>query len=162
MPRDQYQIVLASGCETFSIAQAFAENPNKQGLSNLNVITTNGWAQAGWNKDLEAVFDSLYSDDPGFDPQPVSGLLTRMNRASALDEMYGLHGIDGNPQLHPFARIDLRGQSCSKDADCGGPGNRCTNKGGKSVCSASCTASTGCPSGSQCTAIGHGLQSQCL
>jgi hypothetical protein len=161
MPSDQYQIVLVSGCETFSVGEAFAENPNKPGLQNINVITTNGFAQAMWNKDVESLLGALYGDGD-FDPKPISAMLTTINRASALDDMYGLHGIDHDPKLHPFARVELLGQSCRADADCGGPGNRCSKSGGKSVCSASCIDDSACPSPFHCKGVSTDLPKQCL
>ncbi len=160
MPRDQYQIILASGCETYSIAQAFSQNPSKPGLANLNIITTVGWSQAGWNKDVDALLDALYG--ASFNPPTISGMLTKLNRTSALNDLYGLHGIDGDPKLHPFARVDLLGTSCRADADCGGPGNRCSKSGAKSVCSASCVNDSACPAPYRCKAVADGVQKQCL
>lgn len=154
MPSDRFQLVMASGCQTFSIGQAFSENPNKPGLANLNVITTIGWSQAGWNKDIDAVVDSLWGDDSaGFDPPSIATMLSALNRSSALDDIYGLHGIDGDPKLHPFARLDRLGQACSSDVDCGGTGNRCTKAGSKKTCSVTCLDDTACPSGYACRPV---------
>jgi hypothetical protein len=63
---------------------------------------------------------------------------------------YGLHGIDGNPRLYPFARLDTLGDACTVNADCGGEGNRSMKVGIERVCSATCTATAGCPSGYTC------------
>ena len=45
--------------------------------------------------------------------------------------MYGVHGIDDNPQMHPWAQPELSCAPCATDDDCGGPGNRCVSFDGQ-------------------------------
>ena len=151
MPTDRYQIVMASGCDTFSIGQAFRENANKPNLANLNVITTNTFSNAGTNEEVMNLLDMLYAGRASkFTAKPVSAMLQKMN-GSEMGSMYGVHGVDGDPRLHPFAQLDTLGQSCTKSSQCGGDGNRCTKISSSSkVCSATCLADAACPSGYRC------------
>jgi hypothetical protein len=68
--------------------------------------------------------------------------------------MYGVHGIDNDPKLHPFAHAEKFGTACTQNSECGGVGNLCTNVGtaGK-VCTAACAADPGCGPGYACKAV---------
>ena len=46
MPRT-YQIVVANGCNTYDLGQAFWKNPGKADHTNINVITTTSFSNAG-------------------------------------------------------------------------------------------------------------------
>ena len=68
--------------------------------------------------------------------------------------MYGMHGIDDNPALHPFARPENLGRSCTVNAACGGIGNMCVSVGSAGrKCPAACAADRGCPTGYACKAV---------
>ena len=91
-------------------------------------------------------------------PQSQLGLLTRLDRESSgvgFHTMYGVHGIDEDPQLHPFAVRANFGKACSANADCGGPGNLCVRATSSSPkrCTAACTADAGCGDGYACKAV---------
>lgn len=148
MPRDRYQVVLAEGCDTYQIGTAFKENPAKQG-ANVDVITTTSFSDASSPAAVESFVAALLARDSlqRLRPQPVSGLLTRLDSASwSFTSMYGMHGIDDNPKLVPWAKTAKFGQACSVNADCGGPGNLCVgtaSTGGKK-CTVACAADAGC------------------
>ena len=64
--------------------------------------------------------------------------------------IYGVHGIDGNPQLHPWANLDKLGQTCARHSDCGDTGgNRCVTSTGGKQCAAVTLAKAGCPAGTR-------------
>jgi hypothetical protein len=64
--------------------------------------------------------------------------------------MYGVHGIDDNPRVHPFADLAKSCTSCTSNASCG-DGMRCVrDKDGRRACLAECTATVGCKSGQTC------------
>lgn len=68
--------------------------------------------------------------------------------------MDGIHGIDDNPALHPYADREMMGQACGVNADCGGLGNLCVRQvNGARSCSAACTADAGRPDGMGCQQI---------
>jgi hypothetical protein len=106
MPRDRYQVVLAEGCDTYQLGTAFKENPNKAG-KNVDVITTTSFSDASSPASVENFISALLARDTlaRLRPQPVSTLLTRLDGASAgFTSLYGMHGIDDNPGLVPWAK----------------------------------------------------------
>jgi hypothetical protein len=159
MPRDRYQVVLAEGCDTYQIGTAFKENPNKQG-KNVDVITTTSFSDASSPAAVQQFVAALVARDSTgrLRPQPVSGLLTQLDGNSrSFTTMYGMHGIDDNPKLVPFAKPGNFGKTCSANADCGGPGNLCVSAGtgqGKK-CTAACAqlGASGCGTGYTCKAV---------
>lgn len=155
--RSDYQLILAEGCDTYQIGQAFKDNPAKQG-KNVDVITTMSFSNASSPAAVQNFMSALLARDSAghLRPEPVSGLLTRMDNESwGFRPMYGMHGIDDNPTLVPFARRDNFGKACSVNADCGGPGNLCVGSastGGK-TCTAACAADAGCGDGYTCKPV---------
>ena len=156
MPRDRYQVVLAEGCDTYQMGAAFKENPNKAG-KNIDVITTTSFSDATSPAAVQDFISALIARDTAnrLRPQPVSTLLTKLDSASySFTTLYGMHGIDDNPKLVPFAKIQNFGKACSANSDCGGPGNLCVAAGtGGKKCTAACADSTGCGTGYTCKAV---------
>ena len=68
--------------------------------------------------------------------------------------MYGIHGIDDNPKLHPFANPENMCRSCSSNAACGGVGNSCVSVGTSGRrCVAACTSDAACGDGYACKPV---------
>jgi hypothetical protein len=68
--------------------------------------------------------------------------------------MYGIHGVDDNPKLHPYGNAENLCKSCSSNAACGGVGNSCVSIGDSGRrCVAACTADAGCPDGYKCKEV---------
>jgi hypothetical protein len=159
MPSDRYQVVLAEGCDTYQIGTAFKENPAKAG-KNVDIVTTTSFSDASSPAAVEQFVSALIARDSSgrLRPQPVSGLLTQLDGNSwGFTTMYGMHGIDDNPKVVPFAKTANFGKTCSANADCGGPGNLCVSAGsgqGKK-CTAACAVSgeSGCGTGYTCKAV---------
>jgi hypothetical protein len=156
LPSSKYQVVLAEGCDTYQIGEAFKENPNKLG-KNVDIITTTSFSNASTPAAVEDFISALLARDSTqrLRPQPVSTLLTKLDSASwGFTTMYGMHGIDDNPKLVPFAKTANFGKTCSANADCGGPGNLCVTTGslGKK-CTAACAETSGCGTGYTCKAV---------
>lgn len=157
MPSDRYQLVLAEGCDTYQIGEAFKENPNKQG-KNIDVITTTSFSNASTPATVQHFLSALLARDSAnrLRPQPVSTLLTKLDSESwGFTTMYGMHGIDDNPKVVPFAKLSSFGKACSANADCGGPGNLCVSAGagqGKK-CTAACAGDAACGTGYTCKAV---------
>src|SRR4029079_14367491 len=147
MPSDRYQIVLANGCETYQIGEAFRVNPSKMG-KNVDVVTTMSFSNAGTPATVEDFLSALLArDGDTLRPQPISTLLTKLESESwGFHPLYGIHGIDDNPKLVPFAKTDKFGKACSANSECGGPGNLCVSMGGSTgkVCTAACASDPGC------------------
>lgn len=153
MPSDKYQIVLAEGCDTYALGEAFWANPNKADRTTLDIITTTSFSNAGTNATVTDLFKGVIGTDSQGNHQATrySEILADMDSNSYwFKTMYGVHGIDDNPHRHPYADAENVCLSCSTDADCGGEGNVCANLGGDAICTFECTADDGCPTGFRC------------
>ena len=154
---DKYQVVLAEGCETYQVGEALQANPHKNG-KNVDVITTMSFSNAATAIVTEDFITQLIGHDSSnhLRPTNILGLLTKLDRAASdatFHTMYGIHGIDEDPHLHPFANTAMFGKKCSANADCGAPGNMCVTMGGSKKCTAACAGDGGCPSSYTCKAV---------
>ena len=160
MPADRYQVVLAEGCDTYALGQAFWENPAKADRKNLDIVTTTNFSNASTagvvRNFLTALIDSDSSDE--HTPWKYSDLLKRLDgNSSWFHSMYGVHGIDDNPRLHPYANVAGFCGECEADSDCGAPGNKCTRLNeNERVCTAECLSTDACPSGYDCMDVASG------
>ncbi len=159
-----YQILLANGCDTYDLGQAFWKNPAKADKQSLNVITTTNFSNAGTEASAERLLKALYNQTSGkLVPVKVSELTAGLDsdQGWGFTSMYGVHGVDANPKYDPTSDASFLGKSCSANSDCGADGNRCTRK----VCSIGCIDSTGCPTGYSCRSVATGgtiKTKQCL
>jgi hypothetical protein len=154
---DKYQIIVAEGCNSYQIGEAFSEKPFKAG-KNVDVLTTTSFSNAATPVTTEDFLTMLLGHDSKgrMRPTDILSLLTKLDSESAdlgFHTMYGLHGIDEDPTLHPFADLEAFGKACHSNEDCGGPGNLCVTMTGGKQCTAACTADAGCPSSYTCKAI---------
>lgn len=154
----KYQVVLAEGCETYQIGEALQENPNKHG-KNVDVVTSMSFSNAATAIVTEDFITQLIAHDSSnrLRPTNILGLLTKLDRAASdatFHTMYGIHGIDEDPHLHPFANTAMFGKKCSANADCGAPGNLCVTMGASGKkCTAACAGDGGCPTSYTCKAV---------
>ncbi len=158
MPEDTYQIVLAEGCDTYGVGEAFWHNPAKADRLDLDVITTTAPSNASTPSTVQDFITALLGVDARgmHKPTRVSDLLRELDSNSSwFHTMYGLHGVDDNPQRHPYGREELLcNAGCSTADECGGNGNRCVQLGaGEKVCTFECTSDAGCPDGFGCERI---------
>jgi hypothetical protein len=157
MPRERYQIVFAEGCDTYQIGEAFRQNPAKPDGAFIDVITTTQSSNASSPAAVEDFISRLIERDSQgrHRPRTMKSLLSDLDSNSYwFHTMYGIHGIDDNPALHPYAESDLLCEPCSSNADCGGVGNMCVGVGSDGKhCVPACTDDRGCPDQYACTAI---------
>ncbi len=154
MPAGKYQIVLAEGCDTYALGQAFWGNPNKADQLSLDIITTTSFSNAGTANTVTDFLDAIAGDDGdgNLKPSTYSELLDNLDdNSSWFHTMYGVHGIDDNPKANPLADPDQLCSACGSDADCG-VGGSCLDIGGSGACSYRCTADAGCGAGFVCQA----------
>jgi hypothetical protein len=160
MPADRYQVVLAEGCDTYALGQAFWANPNKSDRDNLDIITTTNFSNASTAGVVRNFLTALFQTDVQgrHTPNKYSDLLKRLDGNSTwFHSMYGVHGIDDNPRLHPYAAVASFCENCQQDVDCGGPGNACTRLNDQEkVCTAECLSTEACPAGYQCMDVASG------
>ncbi len=153
MPADRYQLIFAEGCDTYQIGEAFSQNPAKLELNNLDIITTTQASNASSPaavKDLIARLTEVNSSGE-HRPRTIKSLLTDLeSNSSSFEPLYGIHGIDDNPKVHPYANLDNLCEPCESHAECGGQGNRCVDLGDGGACAAACTDDSGCGDGFKC------------
>ena len=153
---DFYQVVLAEGCETYAMGSAFYNNPAKSDRTNLDIITTTTYSTAG---DADPVKDFLTAmvgtwDDDSHAASTYGELMRDLDWNAWDTAMYGVHGIDDNPHLHPYAQPEHFCETCTWDQDCGDGANFCVKLGTDGqFCTAECTGDDGCPDGYTCAAV---------
>jgi hypothetical protein len=168
LPANRYQVVLAEGCDTYAIGQAFWDNPAKADRKNLDVVTTTNFSNASTAGVVRNFITSLTEEKSGSHyPWKFSDLLNKLDgNSSWFHSMYGVHGIDDNPRMHPYGKTKNLCLECTSDAACGGHGNKCIRLNqNEKVCSIECVEKGPCPDGYECrdVATGNYLQSrQCL
>ncbi|MCA9525415.1 MAG: lamin tail domain-containing protein, partial [Myxococcales bacterium] len=158
---ERYQVVLAEGCDTYAIGQAFFANPAKRDRKNIDIITTTSFSNASTSSAVTDFLSAFVGKGSGEDLTALprlTELLTDLDTNSSwFATMYGVHGIDDNPHVHPFAKTENLCDSCQIDADCGGVGNSCVRLAdGKRACTYECTTDEACGEGFLCQAAQSG------
>jgi hypothetical protein len=152
----RYQIVFAEGCNTYMLGPTLLRNPSKQG-KDIDVITTTSFS-VSYSPVEDFLGRLLELDSQGrHRPRTMAQTLEDLDLYSA-DEashsMYGIHGIDDDPKLHPYANVENSCKSCSSNAACGGVGNACVSVGTSGRrCVAACTSDSGCPTNYGCKKV---------
>jgi len=162
IPSDFYQVVLASGCDTYMVADSLYKIPVKADRIDLDVITTSSFSNAaGRGRTTKALVDAVVNqdaDDGGLAPVTYGELLRDLNSEIWMTPIYGVHGIDDNPRDNPFAAKDLLCEPCETNDDCGGHGNLCVWFGEDmgARCTTLCQTDADCGEGEACFAIYEG------
>ena len=156
LAQGRYQIVLAEGCNTYMLGNTLLQNPSKQG-KDIDVITTTSFSVSS-NPVEDFVGRLLELDSQSrHRPRTMSQTIEDLDSYTAGDKyptMYGIHGIDDDPKLHPYSNPENSCNACSANAQCGGVGNACVKIGTSGRrCVAACTASEACPSGYACKPV---------
>ncbi|MBL0217622.1 MAG: hypothetical protein IPQ07_27575 [Myxococcales bacterium] len=156
LARDRYQIVFAEGCNTYMLGNTLMQNPNKAG-KNIDVITTTSFS-VSYSPVQDFLGRMLELDSQGrLRPRTMSQTIEDLDLYSVGEPsptMYGIHGINDNPKLHPFANPENACKSCSSNAACGGVGNSCVSVGTSGRrCVAACTDDSGCGTGYKCKPV---------
>jgi hypothetical protein len=156
MPRDRYQIVFAEGCNTYMLGNSLLTNPHKAG-KNIDVITTTN-ASVSYSPVEDFLARLLEVDTLGrHRPRTMSATLADLDLytyGEVQPTMYGIHGVDDNPKLHPYANLESSCSRCSSNSACGGVGNACVTVGASGRrCVAACTDDSGCGTGYSCKQV---------
>lgn len=156
LAKGKYQIVFAEGCNTYMLGHTLMNNPNKQG-KDIDVISTTSFS-VSFSPVQDFLGRLIELDSKGrLRPRTMTATIADLDLYS-VDEpsqtMYGIHGIDDNPKLHPFGNLENTCHTCSANADCGGVGNACVTVGqsGKR-CVAACTDDAACGTGFACKKV---------
>jgi len=154
--RDHYQIVFAEGCNTYMLGNALLQNPDKQG-KDIDVITTTSFSVS--YSPVEDFLGRLIEIDSlaRHRPRTMTQTLEDLDLYSVGEPsptMYGIHGIDDNPKLHPYANLENSCNRCSSNSACGGVGNACVTVGDSGRrCVAACTDDSACGTGYRCKQV---------
>jgi hypothetical protein len=163
----KYQIFMFNGCKTYSVYPTALYASATKNTSNLDIISTVNFSWLTMQPFTTSGFiNQLLAQKSGtHDPRTYVEILTEINKSANANVYYGVHGLDDNTHLNPYADVSALCRACSRDSDCPGAGNRCVRLSGGSFCAAECTADDGCPQGYKCKQIAEGNQivgKQCL
>lgn len=156
LARDKYQIVFAEGCNTYMLGNTLMKNPAKQG-KDIDIITTTSFSVS--YSPVEDFMGRMIEIDSSsrLRPRTMSQTIEDLDLYSVGEPsptMYGIHGIDDNPKLHPFANPENMCRSCSSNAACGGVGDACVSVGTSGRrCVAACTDDAACGEGYACKPV---------
>lgn len=161
-----YQIVMANGCNTYDLGQAFWKNPAKANHQNINVITTTSFSNASTDASAQRLITALTNQTNGrVAASRVSQLASALDgdQGWGFDSMFGVHGIDANPKSNPLSDATKLCAACASDADCGADGNHCTLLSStERVCTTGCVDDSGCAAGYACKAVRSATEKQCV
>jgi len=160
LPKDKSQLFVFSGCDTYHVAQAFRDNPNKKGLVNADVITTTSFSNAGDVGDTQDLVRALVGDGE-LQAWSYGKVMASLNPSSydyskfSHFTMYGVHGLDDNPLANPLGDGSKACNACSTNADCGAAGNVCVKLNNtEKVCAVECLHDKGCTADQVCRQFG--------
>lgn len=152
---EKYQIFLFNGCKTYSAyPEAVYENQRKT-TKNLDIISTVSFSWLTMQTFTTSGFmaELLATKGGTHDPRTYVEVLSTINKGGNSNVYYGVHGVDDNAHVNPYADAASLCGGCTKDADCPGQGNLCVRFAWGAACGAECTADDGCPGGYACTEI---------
>jgi len=169
---NSFQMVVAEGCQTYYLADAFWQNPAKRNRENLNLITSNGFTASASITTATRLIKALTNQSTAAGPPQmisprVSTVLAALNRDYKIpfprnamagsahltegDEddplfpVYGLHGVAEDPRTDPLASAKSICEPCRDKLSCGGDGNICSRMSdGRTYCTLGCTDDLGC------------------
>lgn len=160
IPESFYQVVLASGCDTYMVADSLYLNPVKQGRVDLDVITTTSFSNAAGNgRTAKVLIDAVTNQSHAGELKPhmYGEIIRKLNQEYWMTPLYGVHGIDDNPRFNPYADFSRLCEPCSSHAQCGGFDSSCVDYGGgKKNCGTKCETNNDCPGGYTCFEIRSG------
>ncbi len=155
MSRGKYQIVFAEGCNTYMLGNSLLKNPSKQG-KDLDIITTTN-SSVSYSPVQDFLARLLELDSRGrLRPRTMSQTIADLDVytwGEVQPTMYGIHGVNDNPKLHPFSNIENMCKKCSTTSDCGGVGNTCATVDGSRRCLPACTDDAACGAGYKCRPV---------
>ncbi|MBW2528941.1 MAG: hypothetical protein JRI23_32495 [Deltaproteobacteria bacterium] len=152
---DKYQLYLFSGCKTYSAYPDAVYTSETKTTANLDIISTVsfGWSSMRTETNRWLIEKLIATRSGTHDPLTYLEILKRVNAGGNRNVYYGVHGLDDNPHLNPYADLDTLCQACTTSSECPGEGNRCVSLGAARACAAECTDDDGCPEGYKCNQV---------
>jgi hypothetical protein len=164
---EKYQIFVFNGCKTYNAYPDAVYKHEGKNFENLDIISTVNFSWLGQQSFTTSGFlNQLLAKRGGtHDPRTYMEILTEINRSANWNVYYGVHGVDDNPHVNPYADFDNLCEECADDSDCKGQGNLCIGFSWGKACGAECLADDGCPEGYFCGEIAQAGQitgNQCM
>ncbi|MBW2528642.1 MAG: hypothetical protein JRI23_30995 [Deltaproteobacteria bacterium] len=162
------QLFMFAGCKTYSVYPDAVYTSNTKSAHNLDIISTVGfgWAPMRTKTATRMLGGLLATADGTHDPRTFLEILRKLSAGQNETSYYGVHGVDDNAHLSPYANLGTLCQSCDSSSACPGEGNLCVRLSAGKACGVECTADDACPNGYRCTAVGtssgESLGRQCL
>lgn len=152
----RYQLYIFHGCKTYSAYPDAVYTSHTKTPANLDVISAVNFGLLRMSTVTNTRFlEELLAVESGtHDPRTYLELLTTVNEGRNQGVYYGVHGIDDNAHLNPYADLASLCDPCGSSGDCPGQGNSCVRLPGGKACAAECTDDGVCPSGYACTPVG--------
>ena len=155
---EKYQIYVFNGCKTYAAYPDAVYASGTKDQKNLDIISTVNFSWLTMQPfTTSSLINQLTLRRGGqHDPQTYNEILREINKSNNSNVYYGVHGLDDNGHINPYADLSKLCQACGSDADCAGSGNKCIKFDFGRVCGAECTADDGCPTGYFCGDIAAG------
>ncbi len=153
---ERYQIYVFDGCQTYRTYVDDLLRNERKTLENVDIVTTVNTTPfaVGYQLLWELVHWITLTDSAGNHlPLSWSAILRGLNTRRYPNVHYGVHGVDGDPELNPHGGHDMMCQPCQSDGDCGPGGNLCLTIGGQGVCGVACTTDRACGAGNRCARL---------
>jgi hypothetical protein len=150
----KYQIYWFNGCKTYGAYPETVYKNAQKDFENLDVVSTVSFSWLSQQTFTTSGFltELLSIGQKTHDPRTWSEILTRVNQKNNYNVYYGVHGIDDNPHVNPYADLATLCRPCTKKSQCPGAGNHCLTVGTDTAkfCAVECTDDGGCPEGYKC------------
>lgn len=153
----RYQVIYAEGCDTYQMSSAFTRNEGSNDAENIDLITTTAYSDADYPYSVMNFLAHVteLDADGHHRPRTLRSLLIDLTEANVQNPLYGIHFVDDNPTLHPYADLEWSCEPCDYHYQCGAPGNRCVMLPGADygACASACTSDDECPRGYGCEQV---------
>ena len=164
---DKYQMYVFNGCKTYSAYPEAIYKHARKTVENLDIISTVNFSWLTMQPyTTSGLLNELLAMKAGtHDPHTYLEILAAINKSSNWNVYYGVHGLDDNAHINPYADVATLCRTCATDNDCPGAGNQCVRFEWGAACGAECTSGDGCPTGYSCmdiAASGKITGKQCL
>ena len=151
--RSDYQVFAFQGCGTYhTLVGDVTDNPSKT-FDNVDIVTTfNSTPFSTGYTVLEGMVEWLTLTSERGEHYPVSWMriLDRFNAGKGETVMYGVHGVEQDPQINPNGSEGIACTPCSATSQCGAGGNFCLAMDDGGACGVACTTDEACEPGSEC------------
>ncbi len=143
------QLVVAHACQTYSQYADMLYANSAKDESNLDVVTAVNFDHG--ENTLYFLRNLITTEGGHHRPMDYYMMINDFNMLMFDDVLYGVVGMEGNPQLHPYADLATLGTQCIKNSQCGDPAGNICHEG---QCGIISLAAAACPDGTMFQQLG--------